>query len=513
MFLVTTTPAAGDIKNRLGSPAYSYYFAVEALAPVLETLGAWRLIDRPESRLAFAAARAEADGFRPIHLAVNPLQDSYFCPGLPNVSFPFWEFSEIPDRDLGDDARQNWVRICRGASLILTACEFTAAAFRNAGVAAPVAVVPVPVVPEAFDLEDWEANHRWTLACRHEVLSSSSHDSPAMNATDASPSFVQGRAMGRALFRRISPWLRPETVERLQRLASLGRAPKAQLAPKGLILRLRGAYRTHIRPLLSDSAVARVTSAKESALRLVGRQPNERLDPLLPTSELTLGGGLVYLSIFSVGDPRKNWRDLLSAFLLAFRDRADVTLAIKLVTSPRCEFHEVGLLRSAYEAMGIAHRCRVVVIAQFLDEPQMTNLFRVATYYINASHAEGACLPLMRALAGGRPAIAPDHTAMTDYVDSSVAFVPRSHPEPACWPHDPEKRLETLRFRLVWSDLRDHLLRSAEVAEREPAVYQKMAIAARRRMRAYADRDQVATALRLALRSLDEDEAPLAESA
>ena len=97
--------------------------------------------------------------------------------------------------------------------------------------------------------------------------------------------------------------------------------------------------------------------------------------------------------------------------------------------------------------------------------------------------------------------------------DSSVAFVPRSHPEPACWPHDPEKRLETLRFRLVWSDIRDHLLRSAEVAEREPAVYQKMAIAARRRMRAYADRDQVATALRLALRSLDEDEAPLAESA
>ena len=513
MFLVTTTPAAGDIQNRLGSPAYSYYFAVEALAPVLEALGAWRLINRPESRLAFAAARAEADGFRPIHLAINPLQDCYFCPGLPNVAFPFWEFPDIPDRDLGDDARQNWVRISRGASLILTACEFTAAAFRKARIAAPVAVVPVPLAPEAFDLGAWRADHRWTLSCRHEILSSSKSGCSLMGVPEAPRSHGRGRGIARALFRRVSPWLRPETVERLQRVARLGRSSKPRPPTERLILKLRGAYRTHIRPLLSDSAVARVTSAKESALRLVGRPPNERLDPLVPTSELTLGGGLVYLTIFSVGDPRKNWRDLLSAFLLAFRDRADVTLAIKLVTSPRCEFHEVGLLRAAYEAMGIAHRCRVAVIVEFLDEAQMTELFRVATYYVNTSHAEGACLPLMRALAGGRPSIAPDHTAMTDYVDSSVAFVPRSHPEPACWPHDPDKRLETSRFRLVWSDLRDHFLRSAEVAEREPAVYREMAIAARRRMKAYADQDQVAKALRLALRLLDDDDAGLAASA
>ena len=40
----------------MGSAAYSYYFVVEALAPVLEALGTWRLIDHPESRLAFAAS-------------------------------------------------------------------------------------------------------------------------------------------------------------------------------------------------------------------------------------------------------------------------------------------------------------------------------------------------------------------------------------------------------------------------------------------------------------------------
>ena len=512
MFLVSTTPAAGDIQNRLGSPAYSYYFAVEALGPVLETLGSWQLVDRPESRLAFAAARAELDGFRPIHLAINPIQDSYFCPGMPNIAFPFWEFSEIPDRDLGDDARQNWVRASRGASLILTACDFTATAFRNAAVAAPVAVVPVPLAPEAFDLEDWKISHTWTVSCRHEILGHSGRDA-AMVWKDNRSSEPQNRGLCRSVFRRVSPWLRPETVEQIRRLAGRIRTTGVPTQDTRFLPRLRGLYRKHVRPLLSESAVARVSAAKDSALRIAGYEPTERMDPLLPSSPLTLGGGLVYLSIFNVGDPRKNWRDLLSAFLLAFRDRDDVTLVIKLVTSPRCEFHEVGLLRSAYGAMGIAHRCRVVVIAQFLDASEMDKLFRVTTYYVNTSHAEGACLPLMRALAGGRPAIAPDHTAMDDYVDSVVAFVPRSHPEPACWPHDPEKRLETSRFRLVWSDIREMMQRSAEVAERSPDVYAEMAAAARRRMRAYAGRDRVAEALRDALRRLDERESTSAASA
>ena len=115
-FLVTTTTYARGIPENLGSAAYSYYFVVEALAPVLEQFGTWRLVDHPESRLAFAAAKAKAEGFRPIHLAVNPLQDVYLCPDLPNVVFPFWEFPDLPDRDFGTDTRQNWVRVCRPVS-------------------------------------------------------------------------------------------------------------------------------------------------------------------------------------------------------------------------------------------------------------------------------------------------------------------------------------------------------------------------------------------------------------
>src|SRR5207244_1779789 len=119
--------------------------------------------------------------------------------------------------------------------------------------------------------------------------------------------------------------------------------------------------------------------------------------------------------------------------------------------------------------LGLNHRARIVVITDYLSDAQLDDLFLATTYYVNTSHAEGACLPLMRALAGGRPAIAPNHTAMADYMDTDVGFIPRSHPEPAFWPHDPERRLKTSRMRLVWSDLCAAFLESALVAEHDTA--------------------------------------------
>jgi glycosyltransferase involved in cell wall biosynthesis len=309
----------------------------------------------------------------------------------------------------------------------------------------------------------------------------------------------------RKLIRRVEPWLNPETVGRLTRAKRRLVGAARRVATESPLALAREGYKRYIRRWLSDEAVTKVTAAKVKALAMVGREPTSIPDPPLPSGELTLGGGLVYLTVFNLGDRRKNWHDLISAFLIAFRDRPDVTLVIKLVTNPSREHHEAEVLRKAYQAMGLSHRCRLVVITEFLSAAQMDELFRVTTYYVNASHAEGACLPLMRALAGGRPAIAPDHTAMADYMNDSVGFVPRTFPEPTYWPHDPEQRLETFRNRPVWSDLRDAFLTSARVAENEPERYARMAAAARARMAACASRETAEEALRYALDLLQSD--------
>ena len=551
-FLVSTTGCARGIKGTLGSAAYSYYFVLEALAPVFEKLGTWRLLDRPESSLPFAAAKAEADGYQPIHLALHPPQDVYLTPAVPNVIFPFWEFPDLPDRDFGYDTRQNWIRVCSRADLILTACQFTAGAFERAGIKCPIGVVPVPLKPEHFAVPDWTPHESWSLTCRHlawgdappaplKLDASRIEDDPAgpglaeFDVTlveteeviaevaaapepapvDARPGLKRRAYMaGRRVFRKVYPWLGADTLTRIARtrhyiLESSGRCPRTLEplpGPKPGLTRLgyavmRDTYRLHVKRWLSPDALVRITRVKEKSLQVVGHEPVLAPDPLLPSLPLTISG-LVFTSIFNLGDRRKNHLDLLTAYLLAFRDRSDVTLVIKLATNPTREHHEVNIFRAMYQGLGIQHRCRLVLITDFLTDEGMADLMRVTTFYVNTSKAEGACLPLQQSLAGGRPSLAPDHTAMADFMDGDVGFVLGTNPEPTYWPHDPEMRIETTWNRLVWSDLHDSLVEAAHLVETDFAGYQAKAATARARMAGYASREVVAEALAEALRKL-----------
>ncbi len=463
-FLVSTTGCAGDIRRHMGHADYSYAFVLEALTPVLERLGTWRIVDHPESRLAYMAVRAAEEGFRPVHLALHPPQNIHLSPALPTIVFPFWEFPRIPDRDFGHDTRQNWARMCSQASLIMTACQFTAEAFRRTGATCPVEVAPVPVTPVHFDVPPWDGESRWNLDCRHLIWGGS--------ACDSAPSSVV-------------PTVTPPASRGWNRVRGA----------------LTSRYRRHVRPWLSERAIQAIGRAR----RAVVRRPEMPL-PLLPTAPLTLSG-LVFTTIFNHSDRRKNPRDLLSAYLLAFRERPDVTLVLKLATSPAREHLELLELEALYRSLGIEHACRVVVLTDFLNDEHMLDLLRATTFYINTSHAEGACLPLQRALAAGRPVIAPDHTAMADYIDEQVGFVVRSGPEPTIWPHDPERRFETTWYRLVWSDIRDGLLQAAQIAEHDRGGYRALSDAARARMAAHAAPEVVARAWDQALTHLPDRQA------
>jgi len=128
-------------------------------------------------------------------------------------------------------------------------------------------------------------------------------------------------------------------------------------------------------------------------------------------------------------------------------------------------------------------------------------LSRGSTYYINASRAEGACLPLQEFLAAGRPAISPNHTAMADYFDDRLGFTVASHPEPARWPHDPEGRFVSTWHRLVWQSLYDQLQASYEMAKGSTAGYRGLASEARNQMLNFASVERVWPLLSAALQS------------
>ena len=217
----------------------------------------------------------------------------------------------------------------------------------------------------------------------------------------------------------------------------------------------RDGYRLHVKRWLSKEALEKITAAKVKTLRVLGRDPILAPDPLLPSTPLTIGGVGLQQHLQPGRPPEEPPRpaDGVPARLQA--TEPDVTLVIKLATNPTREHHEITLLRKMYEGLGIDHQCRLVVITDFLTDHQMADLMRVTTFYVNTSKAEGACLPLQQSLAGGRPSIAPNHTAMADFMDDQVGFVVGTSPEPTYWPHDPEMRIETSWNRLNWSDLHD----------------------------------------------------------
>jgi hypothetical protein len=199
------------------------------------------------------------------------------------------------------------------------------------------------------------------------------------------------------------------------------------------------------------------------------------------TIELELEG-IVYTSIFNPGDGRKNWNDMISAFCIAFRDVEDVTLVLKL------SHHDISevvpqMLEHMHKAGNFA--CRIVILDGYLCEADYRQLLDATSYAVNCSHGEGQCLPLMEYMSCGKPAIAPRHTAMHDYIDESCAFVIDSSLVPGTWPHDMRQAFRTLRSQIHFGSLVKAYRASYYVAKHEPGTYRCMAEAAIESLRRY----------------------------
>lgn len=225
-----------------------------------------------------------------------------------------------------------------------------------------------------------------------------------------------------------------------------------------------------------DSASARVSDAGDVELRVESGSHRLAL------------GGLVFTSVLTPLDSRKNVSDIVTAFVYALRDGPDATLVLKLSHfDPAAALAPViRLLQRLYP-----HRCRVVALAAFLDDDAYRDLKLATAFAVNASVGEGQCLPLMEFLAAGRPAVAPNHTAMADYIDARNGFIVGSSPEWTSWPPDPRGRLRCMQRRIDWNSLKTAYLDAASVATGDPDRYGAMSRHARERSHAHNSIDAI----------------------
>jgi glycosyltransferase involved in cell wall biosynthesis len=219
-------------------------------------------------------------------------------------------------------------------------------------------------------------------------------------------------------------------------------------------------------------------------------EPIEEQVTLLPPghSQLNLTG-IIYTSVFNPADGRKNWVDLVTAFCYAHRVHEDACLVLKMVTNdPESYMASLPQLLTQLAPF----KCRVVAIRGFLPQDQFENLVAATTYYVNASHGEGLCLPLMEFLSAGVPAVAPDHTAMADYINDDLAFRVTSSVEQNVWPDDPRDMFRTLRYRINWESLYKAYSESYRVAREDPARYRSMSHKACEQLKEFASVEAVA---------------------
>jgi glycosyltransferase involved in cell wall biosynthesis len=455
--LVRSVYTENDLGRRLGHEGYSYRYVYRAFAPLLERWAPTEEVLGPAQALAQAADRARLAGHAPVHLSFLPLHLMDTLSGVANVAAVAWEYPDLPAGAVGGNPRLNWARAADGLDLVLTHTQYSRAAFVRAGVRSPVRVVPIPIDPAYFAVAPHEPGRTTVLDC---------------------PCYVFPQPAGSAA----SPPAPPDDPDDAGGLRGL-----CKKALKLLPARLAKGLRRRVRAARLGLQRAR------AALR---EQDVRDLYPPLPRLELS---GVVYTTVFNPFDGRKNTADLITGFVQALGDCPDAQLVVKLVVSPQREAEALADLFACYRRASGKHHCRVAFVTAYLSDEQLLRLTEASTYYLNASRAEGSCLPLQNFMAAGRPAVAPDHTGMADSLDAGCGFVVASHPEPTCWPFDLDGPSTTRWYRLVWQSLHDQIRASYEVARRAPVRYRALAEAARDRIRRLSHPESVWPVLAAAL--------------
>ncbi|HWW22100.1 MAG TPA: glycosyltransferase [Steroidobacteraceae bacterium] len=198
--------------------------------------------------------------------------------------------------------------------------------------------------------------------------------------------------------------------------------------------------------------------------------------------------GVVFTSVFAPKDGRKNWQDMLTAFLSAFIDTPDATLVFKMIGPESYWWWETHDLLARMPPA----RCRVVVLQGFLPDAHYARLVGASHWVLNSSVAEGLCLPLLEFMCAGRPVVAPGHTAMADYLNAENSIIVRSDDDYCAWPQDRRCHFNSRRYRIEWESLRDSMREAYRITKSDPSRYEAMCNAALRTMSTFCNDERVA---------------------
>lgn len=459
-FLVYSAMNSETVVHNLGEPEYSYYFVLREFLPLLNKLGEVVLIANPTIEVDKYYAVAQAAGESCIYLSFTA--PHMVCRGLacPTIPVFAWEFSSMPDETWWDDRPEyDWRNCLAQCGAAIVHSEQSVRAVRKImGEKFPVVAIPAPVWDRLESVRAFlqaAASSRSLLLEIEHGLVFDSHSSGFEN-------------------------LLPTTEEIIREVAELrGVVPiDTHLGFRRRPGTIAGITQYHLLQWYRQVLAPRLLAPLRSMLdRFV-----QSSDPWQVCSHLLELNGVVFTSLFNPLDGRKNWVDMLTAFCAAFKNEPNATLVFKL-GHHRYEDAIRGILLTI--ARLEPFKCRVVLIHGYLSGNSYNKLIQATHYFVNASYGEGQCLPLMEYLSCGKPAIAPSHSAMADYIDEQVGFVVDSWADATIWPHDPRIAYRTLRQQIDWQSLKNSYSAAYACVTEQPDQYQQLTQNSIKRMKSH----------------------------
>ncbi|MEM6700173.1 MAG: glycosyltransferase, partial [Bacteroidota bacterium] len=370
-----------------------------------------------------------------------------------------------PNESWENNENNNWVEVLKKVGAAITHAQHSVEVIqRELGKDFPIIACPAPIPSNCFakpqQIINKQVGEQYELSITKSVIDTANLN---LQEVHAQKDTAQRIEITHSLLQRWSH----EVLE--------------DMIPSSLYGFIRNTY------LITGTLVAR---SLRSLQYLIGNRKANTTSPFLEAKKenTTSISGIIYTSILNIWDHRKNHHDMISAFCHAFQDKADATLIIK---TPQIAdlylFREkiINLLRRLPK-----FSCRVIVIGYYLNDAAYAKLMKATTYYVNTSYGEGQCLPLMEYMAAGVPAIAPQTTALKDYIFSSNAFVFKTAAVPTAWQHDERRVMRTVHYRPDWYSLIAAYQKSYQVAKTDPATYTTMALKANETMRMHASTEK-----------------------
>jgi len=449
-----------NIKSNLGRPQYSYYFLLKSFRRVLGNLGKVKIVEDPATQVdkLYLESRSRGEDclficFTPPHLAPTDLR----CPTLCLFA---WEFSTIPCASWDGNPANDWRWVFSHHVGVITTSSHTAdvvrAAMTEHSRTTPVLSIPAPTWDDFAPLRE---NDPLSHLHRGSTIAAPGH------LQDSSTIEFDLHNLLPRYFVTPKTWT-PSTSEQMT-ISNPADEPSDKLS----IIRkhLVNWYRD-----ISGQSSKQVPSQASMPAPLNSFEADEFVEVKIQ--------GVVYTTILNPEDGRKCHIDLITAFVWAFRDNPDATLIMKM-TQQDADSYRLSLNHTLHQLFPF--KCRIVLFNGYLLTEQYLQLINATTFYVNTSHCEGLCIPLMEFLSSGKPVIAPKHTAMEDYIDADVAFVIETYRETNVWPHDPRGRYTTERHRNNWETIVENYKHSFEIATRQQDVYRRMSANAIQRMKKF----------------------------